>query len=273
MIDPHLDAEYNNRAKVPNHKTVMEGWRRDAASFRASHREMEADLFYGPTGRQCLDIYWPDDGRGSPVALFIHGGYWQALDKSWFSHLANGFVANGLALAVMSYDLCPHVAMTDIVAEVAAACSFLIKRVGRPIYVTGHSAGGHLAAMALATDWQLHDLSSAAVAGGYAFSGLFDLVPLISTTINVALRLDLAAARQLSPVYKPGPPMKLHAAVGAEEGEEYLRQSRMISKAWGGTCEVLPDTNHFTAIAPLTEPGSKVMAYIRRHMIALPSSV
>ena len=98
-------AEYDNRAKVPDHPSIMQGWQRDAAAFRAAHPHLEAGLAYGDTPRQAMDLFWPDGRRDAPVALFLHGGYWQALDRSWFSHLARGFVGHGVALAVPSYDL------------------------------------------------------------------------------------------------------------------------------------------------------------------------
>ncbi len=247
-----FEKEYNNRAKVPGHPGIMAGWQRDAAAFRASWQEAELGLPYGPSERQRLDLYWPGRGRDAPIALFLHGGYWQALDRSWFSHLAAGLLPHGLAVAVASYDLCPAVPLAEIVVQAHRAAAFLAARHGRPALVYGHSAGGHLGAMLLA---------SGAIPAALAISGVFDLLPLVGTSINGALRLDEAEARRLSPRCLPPPAGRIEAVVGGEEGGEYIRQSRQIAEAWGGACEVVPGADHFTILAPLADPGS---ALVRR---------
>jgi arylformamidase len=191
--------------------------------------------------------------------MFIHGGYWQAFDKSSFSHMARGLLAHRIAVAIPSYDLCPAVRMETIVAQMRGACLWLSQQCGRPITVFGHSAGGHLAACLLASDWGGRPDP---VAAAYAISGLFDLEPLIHTSINGKLKLSVEEARALSPVQWPAPPGKpLVAAVGQLESSEYLRQSRAISAAWGekGARTHLREfegANHFTILAPLTDPGS-----------------
>jgi arylformamidase len=254
-----LEAEYNNRAKVPDHMTVMGGWRRDAAAFRAAHGHAELDLAYGPTRRQAMDIFWPGAARDAPLALFIHGGYWQALDKSWSSHLATGLMAHGVAVAMPSYDLCPEVTVAAIIDEIREAAAFLARRHGRGMVALGHSVGGHMTAMLMATDWPARGLPRGMVAAGLPISGLFDLPPLVSTTINDPLHLDHTEAHRLSPMFMPSPGLPLHAVVGGDEGVEYERQSRDIASAWGGTWEALPGHNHFTILAELTDPASPVV--------------
>ena len=271
MIDPLLEAEYNNRAKVPEHGDIMQSWKRDAAAFRAAHPHSEQGLAYGDSARQRLDLFWPDQRRDGPVALFIHGGYWQALDRSWFSHLAQGFAAHGVALAVPSYDLCPQVTLEALVEQIRSVVAFLLRRHGRPVFSCGHSAGGHLTAMLLATVWAARGLPPASVHAGCAISGLFDLAPLLATSINAALGLDTATARRLSPLFLPAPGLPLYTVVGAAEGPEYLRQSSGIAEAWGGTWDLLPSANHFTAIAPLADPASPLMATMLRMIHAAPA--
>jgi arylformamidase len=250
------EAEYNNRAKVPGHPAVMAGWARDAAAFRAACAGAELDLAYGPSARQALDIFWPGSGWDGQLALFIHGGYWQGLDKSFFSHLAAGLLAHGVAVAVPSYDLCPQLTVGEITEQMRAACAFLHRRHGRNMLAIGHSAGGHLSAMLMATDWPARGLPSGLVPSALAISGLFDLRPLVQTSMNAALRLDEAEARRLSPLFVPRPAGRIHAAVGGLEGPEFIGQSRRIAEAWGGTWDVLPDHDHFTVIAPLADPAS-----------------
>ena len=255
-----LQAEYNNSGKVPNAPEIRAAWIRDAAAFRSSHPYADLGLSYGPTPRQALDLFWPGALREAPLAVFVHGGYWQLLDRSVFSHLAKGLLAHGVAVALPSYDLCPTVPMAVVVEQVRDAAAFLARRHGRPMLAIGHSAGGHLAAMLLATDWAARGLPAGTVKAALPISGLFDLPPLTHTTVNDALGLDEAEARRLSPLFLPPPGLPIHAVVGATEGAEYTRQTRSIAEAWGGTWEPAEGANHFTVVEPLADPGSTLVA-------------
>jgi arylformamidase len=253
------EVEYNNRARVPEHPALIAGWARDAKAWR--EREGFHTIAYGPGARQTIDVF-ASRGEGDLV-VFIHGGYWQALDGSFFSHLAAGLNAHGVSVAIPSYDLCPQVSVDDIIAEMRrAACE--LARLGRRLVISGHSAGGHLAACLMATDWRSIDpvLPQDFVKAAYAISGLFDLGPLVGTSVNHALGLDEAAARRASPLFWPPPSHGiLDAVVGENESAEYHRQSRTIVDAWSRAgvetrfAEV-PGANHFTAIAPLANPDS-----------------
>jgi arylformamidase len=151
------EVEYNNRARVPEHPQIFEGWQRDAAAYRdlaKSEGRAELGILFGSTARQTIDLFSSKGGAANaPLALFIHGGYWRSLDPSMFSHLARGMNAHGVTVAVSGYDLVPQVSIADIVAQAQAACVFLWKKFGRRIMVSGHSAGGHLAGCMVATDW------------------------------------------------------------------------------------------------------------------------
>ncbi len=254
-----LEAEYNNRAKVPNSAEIRESWVRDAAAFRQTHPHAELDLSYGPTERQALDLFWPGPAREGPVAVFVHGGYWQWLDRKFGSHLARGLLAHGIAVAMPSYDLCPTVTLAVLVEQVRDAAAFVARRHGQRMLATGNSAGGHLAAMLLATDWASRGLPPGTIKAALPISGLFDLPPLIQTSVNTAVGLDEAEARRLSPLFLPSPGLPLHAVVGGTEGAEYTRQSRSIAEAWGGTWEAAEGYNHFTVIEPLTDPDSALV--------------
>ena len=256
MIDEAMEREYNNRAKVPDFPAIAAALGRDAAAFRASHPDSELGVAYGAREREAMDIFWPSAGRGAPLAIFLHGGYWQSLDRAWFSHLAAGLTACGVGVAMPSYDLCPTVTLAQLVEQVREAAAFLFRRHGRRMTAFGHSAGGHLTAMLMATDWPARGLPAAVIAAGFSISGLFDLQALISTTVNDALRLDEDEARRLSPLLMPSPGLPLHAVVGGAEGPEYERQSRSIAEAWGGTWELAPGANHFTVIEPLADTQS-----------------
>jgi arylformamidase len=261
------EAEYNNRARVPENPAIMAGWARDAAAWREHHAPRS--IPYGPSPRNSIDFF-PGEGEGA-IVVFIHGGYWQALDGSFFSHLAAGLNAHGIAVAIPSYDLCPAVCVDDIIQQMRAATRELA-RLGRSFVISGHSAGGHLAACMLATDWPAFDASlpAALVVAAYTISGLFDLGPLVETSINKALHLDPATARAASPLFWKVPERgSLDAVVGGNESAEYFRQSRTIADTWGAAgvatrFGTIPGANHFTAIAPLADPNSAMVLRLRQ---------
>jgi arylformamidase len=261
------EAEYNNRARVPEHPGHIAGWARDAAAYREQHAPRS--IAYGAGARNTIDFF-PADNTG-PIVVFIHGGYWQALDGSFFSHLAGGLNAHGISVAIPSYDLCPDVTVGEIIGQMRTMTRELAQ-LGQPLVVSGHSAGGHLAACMLATDWPALDISLPAdlVTAAYGISGLFDLRPLVNTSINKALHLDEATARAASPLlWKVPAHGSLDAVVGERESAEYFRQSRSIVDAWGAAglatrFGVVPDANHFTAIAPLADPGSPMVTRLKQ---------
>lgn len=265
MTDIDYEAEYNNRARVPEHPAVMAGWARDAADYRERHPPRV--LRYGPGERHRIDLF-PGTSDG-PIVVFIHGGYWQAFDGSSFSHCARGLNGHGISVAVPSYDLCPSVSVAGIITQMRKA-SCELARLGHPLVVSGHSAGGHLAACLLATDWKAFEpsLPDNPVSAAYAISGLFDLSPLVGTSINRALRLDAASAEAASPLFWTPPGRgSLDAVVGGTESGEYFRQSKVIVEAWGRAIATrfgtVADANHFTAIAPLSDPDSPMVLRLK----------
>lgn len=257
------EAEYNNRALVPEHPAIIEGWARDAARYR-EEAVCALATAYELGERTVYDLFLPESGmpdRG-PLGLFIHGGYWQALDRSFFSHMARGANAHGVPVAVASYTLCPQVRVGDIIEEMRRLAGHLWERYRRPLVAYGHSAGGHLAASLLATDWGSRGLPRRLVPAGLAISGVFDLQPLIGTSINEKLRLDRKEAIDVSPIAFAAPAgTHLIAAVGGGESSEFIRQSRVIADIWarGGVeteLDIRGQDNHFTVIGPLADPDS-----------------
>jgi arylformamidase len=260
------EVEYNNRARVPENPAIMAGWARDAAAWRELHAPRS--IRYGAGVRNTIDLF-PGDNNG-PIVAFIHGGYWQAFDGSSFSHLAAGLNAHGIGVAIPSYDLCPAVTVDQIIGQMRAA-SRELARLGRSLVISGHSAGGHLSACMLATDWPALDASLPRdlVVGAYSISGLFELEPMVETSINKALRLDSATAVAASPLFWKAPARgSLDAVVGENESAEYFRQSRTIVDRWGAAglatrFGTVPSANHFTAIAPLSDPNSAMVARLK----------
>lgn len=260
-----LDEQYNNLARLPEHPEVFSRWARASAMSRdrASRR---LDLAYGEGPLETLDLF-PAIRDKAPVLVFIHGGYWRALDKSAQSFVAPSFLADGAMVVVPNYALCPAVSMEQILLQLVQALAWVYRHAalygGDPerVVVVGHSAGGQLAAMLLNCLWSQvgSDLPANVVKAAVSLSGLHDLEPLRHTPfLQGDLRLTPASVAKLSPVALPAPAGTLYALVGALESEEFLRQNRLIQQAWGRravpVCESLPDCNHLTILHDLADP-------------------
>ncbi len=261
------EVEYNNRARVPEHPQIFERWARDGAAYRAEATKegrAEIGLKYGPSPRQTIDLFKPRGNDTGKLALFIHGGYWRSLEPSQFSQMARGMNAHGITVAVSGYDLCPQVSIGEIIRQNQAACLFLWKRLNRRIMVSGHSAGGHIAACMVATDWKTLDAGAPAdlAPAGYAISGLFVLSVLLHLATNADFKLDAAEARRISPLFwEVARGRALDAVVGGLESSEFLRQSKIVADGWrekGAETryEEIAGTNHFTVCDPMVEPDS-----------------
>ena len=266
----NYEVEYDNRARVPEHPEIFVRWGREGAAYRAAAHNVKLAIPYGPSTRQAVDLFPAKDDAEAPFAMFIHGGWWRSLEPSMFSQMAAGPNARGISVAVVGYDLCPKCSIADIVDQMRAACLMLWRKRRQRIFVYGHSAGGHLAACLVATDWKAFspDVPADLVPTAYAISGVFDLLPLVHVSQNQDLRLDEAEARRMSPLYWPVPAGRsLDAAVGALESSEFLRQSKSIVEVWRQEkamtrYEEIVGTNHFTVVDPLNDPNSTMSARV-----------
>lgn len=264
------EVEYNNRARVPEHAEIFARWQREGAAYRASVHNAKLGLSYGPSMRRTIDLFPARHDDQAPLAMFIHGGYWRSLEPSMFSQAAAGPNALGITVAVAGYDLCPHVSIADIIEQMRVACLMLWRKRRQRIFVYGHSAGGHLAACMVATDWKAFasDAPADLVPAAYSISGVFDLLPLVHVSMNQDLRLGEADARRVSPLHWSIPAVRsLDAVVGALESDEFLRQSKTIAESWrrGATLtryEEIAGTNHFTVVDALADPDSAMTARV-----------
>jgi arylformamidase len=258
------EKEYDNRARVPEHPEIFARWERETKAYRDASSGAQLGISYGPSKRQTVDLFpGKDASADAPLAMFIHGGWWRTLDPSMFSQTAKGANAHGVTVAVVGYDLCPHVSIATIIEQMRAAVLFLWRKHKKRIFVYGHSAGGHLAACLVATDWKTlaPDAPADLVPAGYAISGVFDLAPLTQVSQNADLRLTEESARAASPLHWQVPAGRtFDAVVGGIESSEFLRQSRIVADTWQGIAqtryEEIAGANHFTVLDPLTEPDS-----------------
>lgn len=269
---PALDyeAEYNNRRRVPESATINARWAAASAAYR-EQATAELDQAYGPGERQRYDVYRPKGAdEHTPLVVYIHGGYWQRGDRKDFGFLARELNARGIDVAFASYTLCPAIEVMGIVEEVRMCLKALWERTRQRPVVIGHSAGGHLAAAMVATDWnRVGGVPDDLVRTGYALSGVFEVAPLVGTSINEPLKLDAASARAASPLLWPAPAKDrtFVAAVGADESQEFIRQGLDLANVWSragvkAECVVVPAANHFTIVDELARPESAMLARI-----------
>ena len=269
--------EYNNRELFPDHPRHFARWAEDSARARGT-MTCYLDRAYGPSPAETLDIFPARKGDGSAL-VFIHGGYWRSLDKRDFSYLAPAWVDAGVSLVVVNYGLCPAVSIERIVQQMLAASAWLYRHAAdygmdeERLFVSGHSAGGHLAAMMLAALWPVYDrsLPKDLYKGALAVSGVYDLRPLVQVGwVNGDLRLDEATAHELSPAFlPPATRAPLALAVGGLESSEFKRQNALLAQRWKAVLASdvpMPGKDHFTIVDGLAERASPLFAATRRMM-------
>lgn len=245
------DRAYANGAFIPGADGFVPKWQVQAAAFRA-RAWAELGLSYGSQDRQRFDLFLPE-GTPRGLMVFVHGGYWMAFDRADWSHLAAGAVARGWACAMPSYSLAPAARIADMTAQIAQAVRVAQARITGPVVVTGHSAGGHLAAR-MACD------GGPDVARVVPISPLADLRPLMATEMNATLRLDAAEAAAESPcLHPPRPGVQAHVWVGGQERPAFLWQARVLSEDWACPWTVDPGRHHFDVIDALADPDSPLM--------------
>jgi len=262
----YYDAQYNARAAVPDHPAIFARWASAAAAARTGPHA-RCNLVYGPTRAEQLDFF-PAREANAPLLVFLHGGFWRALDKSDFSWIAPPYNARGISVAVVNYGLAPATTMEDIVRQCLRASDWLWHHAARlgfareRMIVSGHSAGGHLGAMMLCAEWARwgSDLPHDLYRGGVLVSGLYDLDPVMrSPLLNVDLRLTPERVAALSPLYlPPAATVPVITAVGGRESDEFKRQTACYREAWPelqrdhieGACD-----HHMSICERLAEPG------------------
>jgi arylformamidase len=231
------DDAYANSPYIADGTAYPARWAALAAAFRDSlmgKGRARIDLAYGPAPRDRLDLFHPE-GSSKGLVVFVHGGFWKAFDKSTWSHLAEGPLGAGYAVAMPSYPLCPDMRIADITKAIAAAIEHAAAEVAGEIALCGHSAGGHLVTRMICRSSPLSEATASRIARTISISGLHDLRPLMAAAMNNILRLDWQEANLESPaLLAPRPRQRVLCWVGADERPEFVRQNRILADMWRG---------------------------------------
>ncbi|MER8980502.1 MULTISPECIES: alpha/beta hydrolase [unclassified Mesorhizobium] len=266
MFERHIvdwDDAYANGANIAGSDRWPSAWAEPAQAFRdalSAQGRARLDIAYGDGPRNRLDLFLP---RAAPKGLvvIIHGGYWLETDKSLWSHLANGAVGSGFAVAMPSYTLCPNIRIAGIVSEIGAAIGEAAAMVDGPLMLTGHSAGGHLATRMVTTSTPLAADVARRIRHVVSISGLHDLRPLMRTGMNAALAIDEHEALTESPaLLRPMDGARITCWAGGGERAEFLRQNALLTNIWTGlgattSAVVEPDRHHYSIVDGLADPA------------------
>jgi arylformamidase len=257
------DDAYANGPNIPGAERWPDAWVEPARAFRetlAAAGRARLGIAYGAGARNAYDLFLPpDEPRG--LVVFVHGGYWMRFDRSFWSHLANGAVESGFAVAMPSYTLCPEATIAGITREIGAAVAHAAGEVAGPILLTGHSAGGHLATRMICANAPLPAAVRDRIRHVVSISGVHDLRPIMRTAMNGTLGIDAALAAAESPaLLEPMPGARLCCWVGAGERAEFIRQNALLANVWtglGAATAVVeePDRHHFNVVDGLADPA------------------
>lgn len=260
----NLDDDYANGPYIDGADAYPPRWAAEARVFRDNLGDRaKLDLTYGPSARNTFDLFLPE-GTAKGLLVFVHGGYWLRFDKNSWSHLAAGALAQGWAVAMPGYDLCPDVSIADISQQIATAITRIAKEVAGPISLVGHSAGGHLVARMLDKGVLTPEVGQR-LSKVMPISPVSDLRPLLQTSMNADFKMDEAAAEAESPIMmmdRYDVPVKIW--VGAIERPSFLDQARWLAEAWECGHVIDPGKHHFDVIDSLCDMDSEMVTFLTK---------
>jgi len=264
------DDAYANGAHVAGSENYPEQWKVLAEEYRRHQiaaGQATIDVAYGSHEREVYDCFEPaEDATG--IVVFIHGGYWMKLNKSYWSHLAAGSQRNNQRVIIPSYTLCPENSIAAITTQIARVLDTVAHNNTLPLRLVGHSAGGHLVSRMVCADGTLAPAFVERIAQVVSISGVHDLRPLQKTGMNLTLGLSPSMAETESPaLLQPVSGARVTCWVGALERPEFVRQSELLANIWYGLgasthCQIEPNRHHFDIIDPLAEPDSHLIAHL-----------
>jgi len=267
LTDP--DDAYANAPHIAAADAIVARWPMRAQAFRDrldAEGRFHAGRRYGEGPGERADIFYPE-GHGCGVAVFVHGGYWMRFSPEDFSHLAAGAVARGWVVVLPGYPLCPGVSIDTISDCIRRAVIAASELADGPVRLAGHSAGGHLVTRLLCRDTVLPGALETRLERTLSISGIHDLVPLLATSMNDTLKLDLADALAGSPArHLPRPGVRACAWVGSNERPEFIRQNALLGNIWNGlgvrvATHVETGRHHFDVIEDLVRTDSPMLEW------------
>ena len=264
-----LDEQYKGAGRIPNYESYIPRWETESAAARTGLR-MIADVAYGDHAAETYDVF--PAGDGAPVHVFVHGGFWLAQDKHVFEFMAPAFVAAGATFVSINYPLCPEVSLTRLTDSCRAALAHVWRNAGdwgadaNRLHLAGHSAGGHITAMLMSTDWPGREsgLPRDMIKGGLAISGLYELESIRLCYVNDDLNLSDEEVVALSPLRQlPERSGELLLAFGGDESDEFSRHQTEYAAAWSakalpGRTIDMPGLNHFSIMDDYAAPNGKL---------------
>jgi len=278
MTRNRWDDAFENMAHIPDSAELPALWAERAARYRhdciEAKRELDTDTAYGDHPREVFDLVWPD-AAPKGLLVFVHGGYWIRLDKSYWTDLAEGARANGWVVCLPSYTLAPEARISEITLQVGKAIGKAAALIPGPVRLAGHSAGGHLVSRMLCSDTALPANVMERIEHTVSISGLHDLRPLLNVEMNNLLKLDPAeAAIESAVLHTPLGYPSITAWVGGDERPEFIRQSHLLNLMWQSldariTCHVDLQHNHFTVIEGMKNPDSAITREILKPIAGL----
>ena len=273
------NPDYANQKAVPDFANYFEHWRSSSQAFREKTPGL-LDVPYGNGWRESLDIFPVELGKKAPVFVFIHGGWWYFLDKKDHSFVVQPYHQRGCVGVCVGYPLAPAVTIGEIVESVRRSLVWIYQNIERfggdpdQIHIAGHSAGGHLTAMMMLTDWTLYGSPRDLVKSGCSVSGLFNLVEILNVPQNANFRMLASVAYRNSPIRLiPDRAKPFVVCVGGKETPGFLRQHRAFVEAWASPDRPLADAslageNHFSVIGELANPESALFKAVIPNIFA-----
>ena len=258
-----LESQYNPRKAVPDVEHFAQRGAALSAATRGRRADARLDLRYGAGPLATLDVF-PAGSPRAPLHVFLHGGYWRGRDKSDYSYVADALVPHGITTVVMNYDLCPAVELPAIVRQVREGLEWIHAHAAQlgadpdAITASGHSAGAHLIAAVLAGAGR--ELPAWAPRAAVLVSGIYELEPVLSVSVNREIRLRPEQVDAMSPMrHPPAAPVPLMVVAGGAEPTAWVRQSHDFAKACSAAGAAaaymeLPGTHHYTVMQSLEQP-------------------